>query len=205
MSAAHAIIILMNVQIQACIATQPTIAAQWQELVRDAAAWRGHSLDEDLESYLLFMLMRFTSVPDAVHDAVGRQFLEAQALFGAERLEHLRLTGDRCLLLCGLFPEQAKRRLVKVSYFVRIGRSCYCELADRLKAGESELFAQLSEAYVALMDLLQGVRANGDGRPCLDPICAFEQWSDTGSRYAYEVLTSGGGVPMRAGAEGLLN
>jgi len=192
----------MNTPMQERIAAQPTITAQWQELVRDAAAWRGHSLDEDLESYLVFMLMRFMRAPDAVHNAVGRQFLEAQALVGAERLEQLRLTGDRCLLLCGLFPEQAKRRLVKVSYFVRIGRSCYCDLADRLKAGESELFTRLCEAYVTLMDLLQGVRSNADGSPCLDPICAFEQWSDTGSRYAYEVLTASGGIPMPASGEG---
>ena len=133
----------MNDPAQARIATQPTATAQWQELVRDAASWRGHSLDEDLESYLVFMLMRFTSMPDAVHEAVGRQFLEAQALFGSERNEQLRLTGDRCLLICGLFPEQAKRRLVRISYFVRVGRSCYCELADRLKAGESKLFTRL--------------------------------------------------------------
>ncbi|MDX8411890.1 MAG: hypothetical protein R8K46_08515 [Mariprofundaceae bacterium] len=195
----------MNASQAARIVTQPTITAQWQELVREAAALRDRRLDEDMESYLVFMLMRFTNKPDAIHAAMGEQYLAAQARLGAGRLDGLRQTGDRCLLLCGLFPEQAKRRMVKVSYFVRIGRSCYEQLADRLKTGEAALFAQLSETYVGLMDLLQGVRANGEGRPCLDPIRAFELWSDTGSRYAYETLTSGGGVPMRGGGEGLLN
>lgn len=177
--------------------------AQWLQLVRDAAHSTGRNLDDDLESYLVFLLMRFASEPAAVHDALGRRYLEAHAQPGSGRLEALREVGDRCLLLCGLYPEQARRRLVRVSYFVHIGRSCYGQLAERLKAGESALFAQLSGAYVNLMDLLQALRASGEGRPCLDPICAFELWSDTGSRYAYEVLSAGGGVPFPGGDEGL--
>ena len=54
---------------------------------------------------------------------MSEDFLGSQQLHGEQRAESLRQVGDHCLLFSGLFPQIAERRLVRISYFVNIGRS----------------------------------------------------------------------------------
>ncbi len=42
----------------------PTDLAQWHALINEAQAMRSLQLAEDLESYVVFLLMRFTSRPE---------------------------------------------------------------------------------------------------------------------------------------------
>lgn len=166
----------------------PTPTAQWRAIVHEAQAAADRHLDEDLESYLVFLLMRFTDRPEIVNAVLALEFLSGVASLGSLRQERLRDVGDQCLIYSGLFPRQAERRCVTLGYFVGMGRTAYQQLSDVMQYQHSELFAQLAEAFVALMDILQMIRELGEGRPTLDPLLAMESWSETGSRYALNVL-----------------
>lgn len=165
---------------------QPTDTAQWHALVAEAQQASHHNLAESIESYLVFMLMRFTGRPDLVARAMALEFLDAQGE-GSGQPDKLRDVGDKCLLYSGFFPQLAERRLVRVSYFVRLGRSAYRQLATLVDRESDRLYAQLSEAFVPVMDVLQAMRGLS-GKPVLDPLAAAELWADTGSRMAFQTL-----------------
>ena len=166
----------------------PTPTAQWRAIVHEAQAAADRHLDEDLESYLVFLLMRFTDRPEMVKAVLALEFLSGVASLGSLRQERLRDVGDQCLIYSGLFPRQAERRCVSLGYFVGMGRTAYQQLSDVVQYQHSDLFSQLARAFVALMDILQMIRELGENQPALDPLLAMESWSETGSRYALNVL-----------------
>jgi len=174
---------------------QPTDTAQWHALVAEAQQASQHHLDEPLESYLVFMLMRFAERPDLAARAMALEFLEAQPE-GSQQPDRLRDVGDKCLLFSGLFPQLAEKRLVRVSYFVRLGRTAYHQLADLVDRETDRLYGQLADAFVPVMDVLQAMRGLS-GEPVLSPLAAAELWSDTGSRMACQTLgVASTGMPI---------
>jgi len=168
-----------------------TALAQWQSLVHEAQSACDHRLDEALESYLVFMLMRFTDKPLCISRIMAEEYLTAQTLSGEQRAERLREVGDHCLLFSGLFPQLAERRLVRISYFVNLGQSSYHQLSKVLDRGWSAVYGHLSDAFVVLMDILQSMRELGGGT-VLTPMQSLELWQDTGSRLSLERVTGRG-------------
>jgi hypothetical protein len=169
---------------------EPTSQAQWQTLVHEAQTACDRNLDETLESYLVFLLMRFIDRPAFTARIMAEDYLQSQQLQGTHRLERLRDVGDHCLLFSGLFPRLAERRLVRVSYFVNIGRSSYHQLSDAVDRRRAALYGHLSEAFIVLMDVLHAMRELG-GQTLLTPIQAMELWQETGSQRCFRQLCDG--------------
>jgi hypothetical protein len=178
------------------ILEQPGDISQWQALVAEAEELSGVQLDEDLESYLVFTLMRYLRRPEMAQRILALDFLEAFQQSHPQRSETLRDVGDQCLLFSGLFPRRAERRRVRVSYYVKLGRSAYQNLADSLSK-TADLFAHLAEEFITAMDTLQAIRVLGQQTTGLLPAQAYELWQDTASRQAYaELLRQTGGQPV---------
>lgn len=169
------------------ILKQPGNMAHWQALVVEAQELGGIQLDEELESYLVFTLMRYLRRPEMAHRILALDFLEAFQSSQQQRSQALRDVGDQCLLMSGLFPRQAERRRVRVSYYVDLGRSAYQNLADSFTK-TAQLFAHLAEEFIAAMDTLQAIRVLGQQDTGLLPAAAYDLWQDTASRQAYEQL-----------------
>jgi len=167
---------------------QPTSTAQWHALVSEAENAASCVLNEDLESYLVFLLMRFASNPHMLARVIALDYLNNTATERRTRHEKLRDVGDQCLLFSGLFPKQAERRMVKVSYFVDLGRSAYQQLSDTMSSKSADIYASLSRDFVSLMDILQTMRELQGSRSVLTPLHAYELWNDTGSRHAYKII-----------------
>src|SRR4249919_557176 len=84
--------------------------ALWQELVQDGEQQAGVELGESVQSYLVFVLMRYLR-----DGALGAHVLALDWLAAAQqprdaRANALRDVGDRCLLIAGCFPGLAERR-----------------------------------------------------------------------------------------------
>lgn len=178
---------------------EDTEVAQWHSLIRQAEDEHGCYLNESVESYLVFTLMRFMKDQDLATQAVALDYLRAHGLPKSLRLDQLRDIGDQCLLLSGLYPRRAERRLVRVSYYVGIGRSAYQHISEGMQQATAELYQQLADAFVMLMDLLQTIREFSS--PVLQPIQTLELWSDTGSLSAYKRM-EGHSLPLH---EALIN
>ena len=169
------------------IVTEPTAAAQWQTLVSEAEQAAHRNLDENLESYLVFTLMRFNQQPEMVNSIMALEFLQASQ---QGRPDNLRDVGDKCLLFSGLFPQTAKRRLVRISYFVNLGRSAYQHLHESQGNATSALYAQLASDFVPMMDVLLAMRELDGTTQALEPIEAFDLWQDTQSQHAKNTLST---------------
>ncbi len=139
--------------------THPTSTAQWYQLVNEAEQAANCQLHEDVESYLVFLLMRFAKRPDMASRILAVEYLRALHKAGESRKVALRSVGDQCLLFTGLFPKRAQRRPLKLSYFVDLGRSSYHTLSESIEKGLAEVYASLCDEFVSLMNVLQAMRA----------------------------------------------
>lgn len=167
------------------ILTDDSQTALWQALVRDAENRASRSLGDDLESYLVFTLMRHQRDAQLGGRTIAIEWLETLLANGRRREEGLRDVGDGCLLIAGLYPQQAQRRRVSLSYFQDIGADAYRHLGERASGGLESLFRQLSAAFAELVRVLFEVRrlATPDAR--LDPGLAFD-WCESRGRIVPE-------------------
>jgi hypothetical protein len=162
----------------------------WQEVVRQAQGRCEIKLSEDLEYYLISLLTRYMDRPEVAQQVFATSFLEAMQQQQRQRLESLRDVGDQCLLFTGLFPQAAKRKQVKLSYFVDLGRSAY----SNISASAHDLYWLLAYQFVAMMDVLQSIKKESD----LLPLDAYDQWDELGSKHAWQFLqTYSKGLPLK--------
>ncbi len=182
------------------IVTHGTSTSQWQTLVIEASQACAISLSEEIQSYLVFLLMRFSEQPELAKDIMALEFLESlQQSAGKVRSERLQTLGDKCLLLAGLFPGRAERRRVHVSYFVELGQRAYALAANVNGKNTAALLHLLCQKFVALMDILLATRALSGKGIGLTPLEAEALWHDTGSQRALVELrryTSPEGYPL---------
>ena len=136
----------------------PTEMSQWQALVYDAQATTALMLNENTESYLVFLLMRYTQGPKLIESVIALDFLESLQKTKHRQLDLLRDVGDKSLLFCGLFPGVAKRRQLSLDYFVDMGQSAYLSLSELHQSADAKLYSQLSEQFIVMKDILTAMR-----------------------------------------------
>jgi hypothetical protein len=167
---------------------QPTTTAQWQSLVKDAESSSNLRLNNELESYLVFLLGYYNRRPDIANSVFAKEFLTGMTEKRARQRECLREVGDKCLLFSGFFPEQAEKRQVKIKYFIELGQTAYIQVASLSKAGSASLYNALSYDFISLMEILHAIRGFSDPTNELTPLQAFELWTDVKSQHALSVL-----------------
>lgn len=156
--------------------------AHWRALVTAAEASAQSCLDDDLESYLVMLLLRFArrgqraGEPPVLGAGGASETLTTEGLIDA---------GDRCLVIAGLMPDQALAQGLPVRHFVDTGRYAFEEAARRTA---NPIFRRLADQFVDLMDVLQVMRTLDEDEIMVDLFRVYDQWQDTGSRYAYRLL-----------------
>lgn len=136
----------------------PTDISQWHALVNEAQAATQLMLPENTESYLVFLLMRFSQGPKLIESIVALDFLESMHRPKNMQMELLRDVGDKSLLFCGLFPGIAKRRHVSLDYFSEMGQAAYLTIGELEGKHTDDLYTQLSEQFLTLRQVLQAMR-----------------------------------------------
>lgn len=136
----------------------PTDTSQWHALVNEAQCKLACHLTEDLESYLVFLLMRFSQQPQLASSVLAMDFLESLKTSGQVRYENLRDVGDKSLLFSGLFPGLATRRRVNIDYFIDMGQTAYACISDMQDHSVARLFANLCDGFIVMKDVLDAMR-----------------------------------------------
>ncbi|OJA00006.1 hypothetical protein BEV13_04635 [Rickettsiella grylli] len=167
---------------------QPTMTAQWQSLVKEAESSSHLRLNNELESYLVFLLGHYNQRPDIAHSILAKEFLTGMNEKYARQRDCLREVGDKCLLFAGFFPEQAEKKHVKIKYFIELGQTAYIQVAHLSKARSASLYNALSCGFVSLMEILHVIRGLSDPIHEWTPLQAFELWTDVKSQHALTVL-----------------
>ncbi|MBL8300382.1 MAG: hypothetical protein JNN30_18760 [Rhodanobacteraceae bacterium] len=145
------------------ILTDTAATALWHELVREAEHNGAAPLDNDAESYLVFLLMRHLRDAELGGRIMALDYLEALQNAPTPREQKLRDVGDRCLLIAGLYPQQAQRRLVGLDYFLALGAQAYTDLASAARNVLAELYGRLAESFARLVRVLVEVRRLASG------------------------------------------
>jgi len=136
----------------------PTDMSQWHALVNEAQASTRLILHENMESYLVFLLMRFSQSPELAESVLAIDFLNAMQTAGTRQIDALRAVGDKSLLLCGLFPGVAEKRHVNLSYFTDLGQAAYLTVSE-LQATEAALYHELSAQFTTLQNILNALNS----------------------------------------------
>jgi len=161
-------------------------------LVEEARQSSMTRINEDLQSYLVLLLLRLMKMPQITDGLFALDFLENIKKSQRENLEILRDIGDHCLIFSGLFPNRAKHRLVNVSYYVKLGQSAYLSLSHHSRTQLAILYENLSHQFVPLMDILHVIRDMDlhTKEQSLDLLTAEDLWSQTHSLHALKILKS---------------
>jgi hypothetical protein len=128
--------------------------ALWHDLVRDGEQHAGLALGETVQSYLVFVLMRYLRDQALAAHVLALDWLAAAEHTGRARADALRDVGDRCLLIAGRFPALAQRRRVSAGYFATLGCGAYHGVAESARDGHAALFAELARAFDAMVRVL---------------------------------------------------
>jgi hypothetical protein len=128
--------------------------ALWQDLVRDGEQHAGVDLGESVQSYLVFVLMRYLRDQALAAHVLALDWLAAAEHTGRARADALRDVGDRCLLIAGRFPDLAQRRRVSADYFAHLGCGAYHGVAETARDGHAALFAELAAAFGTMVRVL---------------------------------------------------
>ena len=138
----------------------PTDTSQWHALVNEAQASTRLVLNENTESYLVFLLMRFSQTTRLMESVVAVDFLASMHSSGRRQVELLRDVGDKSLLLCGLFPGMAEKHHVKLDYFRDMGQAAYLTAGELQENTLAELYFQLSNQFTTMQQILQAMRGD---------------------------------------------
>jgi hypothetical protein len=136
----------------------PTETSQWYALVNEAQATTRLVLNENTESYLVFLLMRFSQGTKLMESVIALDFLESMHASRHRQVDILKDVGDKSLLFCGLFPGVAERRHLNLSYFSDLGQSAYLTVGELQERQLAELYFQLSKQFSILQQILQAMR-----------------------------------------------
>ena len=135
----------------------PTDMSQWHALVNEAQASTRLILPENTESYLVFLLMRFSHTPELAESVLAVDFLNSMQAVGARQVELLREVGDKSLLLSGLFPGMAEKRHVQLKYFTDMGQAAYLTVSELEADDVGILYHELSCQFNQLLEVLQAL------------------------------------------------
>jgi hypothetical protein len=167
---------------------EPTAMAQWYSLISEAQKASAIKLNEDIESYLVFLLLRFEKREEIVASILASEYLNSLDAPHRQRYEILREVGDKCLLFTGLFPGQAQRHHVGLEYFIQLGQNSYGLISDLEKQQIADLFKELHLGFISMMEVLHSVRQLQGAVSILQPLQAAEVWGHTGSPHALKIL-----------------
>src|SRR3990167_2734053 len=143
----------------------PTDMSQWHALINEAQASTRLILPENMESYLVFLLMRFAQSPLLVESVLAIDFFNSMQAVGTRQIELLREVGDKSLLLSGLFPGLAEKRHVQLKYFSDMGQAAYLTVSELEADDVAALYHALSHQFIDLMIILKALGFPGQGAP----------------------------------------
>lgn len=168
----------------------PSSTAQWQALIQEAnqTLLARTPLNEELECYLVFLLMRFIDFQNFSKIPLGLELLNSMNLSGQLQLTTLQRIGDQCLLHAGFFPQLAESKSLPVSYYVKIGKAAYHHLAASSQNQHSNLYNNLNKCFIKLTEILHTIRELDCNYPKLDPMMSESMWRETGSIKAFNQL-----------------
>lgn len=147
---------------------------------------------------LLASQVSAAGAPSGGDEPLGVRLARAMQGEGGPRRQDLREIGDATLFLVGFFGDSLARRFVDVGYYVTIGGYAYRRLAELDSDAFSDVFGELSEKFVPVVDVLSDISDRAIPVTNQHVLRLYERWLRTGSRRDLARLADRGlSVPSR--------
>jgi hypothetical protein len=140
---------------------QKTRLCLWNDIFKLAEKKAGFNFDESLKHYLTVTLDFFTTQPHISQHIISMDFLIHSNAESSFDLKCLRDTGDRCLILSGLFPNFIKHKNISSSHIINIGRQAYGIISSsrNYTMFNHALFEKLRDNFPSLSKTLTHIRS----------------------------------------------
>jgi len=195
------------------LADAPILSSQslrdfFRDLLSRAIENQRASVQPFIELYLVNLLHEFLAsealyvqAEDGSWQQKPLAFLLKDALeeAGPSRVRLLKRLGDTSLFISGFFPDSLARRssLVDVDYYIAMGGRAYDAVARH--ALERSLWAELSDKFRLLVDILNEVSERTLASSEAGLLRLYERWLKTGSDRLANALVRQGLVPPKKG------
>ena len=195
------------------MADAPILSSQslrdfFRDLLTRAIENQRASVQPFTELYLVNLLHEFLAsealyvqTEDGTWQQKPLAFLLKEALeeAGPSRVRLLKRLGDTSLFISGFFPDSLARRssLVDVDYYIAMGGRAYDAVARH--ALERSLWAELSDKFRLLVDILNEVSERTMASSEAGLLRLYERWLKTGSDRLANALVRQGLVPPKKG------
>ena len=193
------------------MADAPILSSQslrdfFRDLLSRAIENQRASVQPFIELYLVNLLHEFLAsealyvqAEDGSWQQKPLAFLLKDALeeAGPSRVRLLKRLGDTSLFISGFFPDSLARRssLVDVDYYIAMGGRAYDAVARH--ALERSLWAELSDKFRLLVDILNEVSERTLASSEAGLLRLYERWLKTGSDRLANALARQGLVPSK--------
>lgn len=175
----------------------------FHEKVRKVRRRQKIELTEMAEFYLVHLLSDTVGTKDWVQGEPVA-LLYGRALEAPDAKEQFRLfkeVGDRSLYVSGFFGDSLSRRSVDIDYFISMGGLAYNFVSAMAESKHRsnvhpEIFAELSEKFARLVDLLSEISESAGILSDQDVVRLYERWLKTKSNRLLKILSKKGIIPV---------
>jgi hypothetical protein len=182
------------------ILCEQTTTEYFRELVGEAISTRQLRATDLTEFYLVNLLCQYVR-PDRRADHQEHDqplaFRLGRALEsgGVEQRARLRSLGDFSLFMSGFFSDSFRRRSIDIDYYVSMGEYAYGSLSRSDDETFVDVFAELSDKFVAFTDVLSEVSERTGLTSHSDVLRLYEKWLRTRSPRDGQRLVDRGIIP----------
>ena len=110
------------------------------------------------------------------------------------RIKLLKKIGDLSLYIAGFFSDHVDGKVVEIDYYISMGEGAFKNLSGIMDGEKtfSELYDELSDKFIHLVDILSEVRDSGEMSSNTELLRLYERWLKTGDPYIKERLEKEG-------------
>jgi hypothetical protein len=172
----------------------------FRELVESALDHQRVKVGDVISFYLVNLLCGYVRLDEAspaplADEPLVLRLARALESGGAQQRAELRRLGDVSLFVSGFFSDSLNRGLVDVDYYVSMGEYAYASLSRQESEAVAAVFAELSDRFERLVDVLTEVSEQSALTSNSDLLRLYERWLRTGSRRTGQKLAERGIVP----------
>jgi hypothetical protein len=180
----------------------------FKRAVEDARKRLGVDISDDTEFYIVNLLSRYADVNALANETMAtgtgtfaELYMKSREEGFGKRAVILKYIGDTTLFLTGCFSDCFKRSLVDIDYYACLGRMSYRDLLDLVSLRSvgwklEDVFDELSEKYIELMDVLAEVVVSDGPQQGADLLRIYERWVRTRSHRDEALLRHRGIIPL---------
>lgn len=130
----------------------------WQQSIHQAIIVSNYQITRPTERYIADVLNHHMRDGALTKTPIDIAWLEPVRSEKDAVIKYQQI-GNKCLIICSFFPQQADHYNTDISHYHQVGQSAFHFVANQKKATtEHELFNELSEQFIVITNILKNIK-----------------------------------------------